>query len=84
LLGKGIPAPKLTAVSEATVAAIYFNILAMVEIEIDERRASVRRQIREACREAGKRDLPAVGWRDMDRWLDCIQGLLDRVIWDAV
>ena len=83
VLGKGIPAPKLTAVSEATVAAIYYNIVEMVEIEIDERRASVRKRIRDACREAGEKSVPAAGSRDMDRWLDCVQALLDRVIWDA-
>jgi len=87
LLRENEPTPKLTAVLEAAVGAIYDAIRIMVEMEIDqppEWRLSPtwRELVLAACRKRGIDDLPDPQFEDLDEWEVLIGSLADGVLWD--
>jgi hypothetical protein len=85
LLGAHVPRPKLTAVAEATAAAVYYSILNEIEFEITERLGhQLRGLVRLACRQMESHDdLPAQRSTDFERWEDAVQSLMDCVLWDT-
>ena len=80
LLREDQPMPKLTAVLEAAVGAVYESIRVMVEIEIDEpaedrESPSWRELVLAAGRERGIEDLLDPESEDLDGWeviVDCL------------
>jgi hypothetical protein len=85
LLGAHVPCPKLTAVAEATVGAVYHNILNDIELEISERLGChFRALVRVACRQTDSHDdLPARRSTDFERWEEAVQSLMDCILWDT-
>lgn len=84
LLKDDYPTPKMTAVREATVAAIYDTLYTLIEIEIDGERMGMdagplRKSILEIVRSMVDDDyleyypLPDASCQDMERW----DGLID-------
>jgi hypothetical protein len=87
LLREDQPMPRLTAVLEATVGAVYESIRVMVEIEIDqpaqERQSPTWRElVLAACRERGIEELLDPESNDLDEWEVLIDCLADAVFWD--
>jgi hypothetical protein len=79
--------PKLTAVLEAAVGAVYESIRVMVEIEIDEpaedrESPSWRELVLAAGRERGIEDLLDPESEDLDNWEILVECLADAVLWD--
>jgi hypothetical protein len=79
--------PKLTAVLEAAVGAVYESIRVMVEIEIDEpveerEWSSWRELVLAACRERGIEDLLDPESEDLDNWEVLVECQADTVLWD--
>jgi len=86
LLKLEVPSPRLTAVSEGGVAAVFRHLRLSVEIEIDEPplyHPTWCQLIAGACRECGVPDVPKVSSADVTAWNDCILALEDRILWDA-
>ena len=92
LLSEATPMPKLSAVIEAAVAAVYRFLEEMICQECDElaaapldsERPSWRQRALAACRETGLDDeLPEAESTDVDEWSLVIAGLADRVLWDT-
>jgi len=82
--------PRLTAVSEGTVAALFANVEQSIEMEIDmseegEVGFTTWRRLTLAVFEAGgdTDDLPDVYCEDMSEWSVLVECLADRVLWDA-
>jgi hypothetical protein len=87
LLREDQPMPRLTAVLEAAVGAVYESIRVMVEIEIDEpaedqEPPSWRELVLAACREHGIEDLLDPESEDLDEWAILVECLADTVLWD--
>jgi hypothetical protein len=87
LLRADQPMPKLTAVLEAAVGAVYESIRVMVEIEIDEpaedrESPSWRELVLAAGRERGIEDLLDPESEDLDEWEVLVSRLADAVLWD--
>jgi hypothetical protein len=88
LLREEGPAPTLTAVREATVAAVYELAGDMVQLEIDDPQAAGgrptwRELVLDACRERRVDDkLPSRDCADLEEWDLLIQCLADNVLWD--
>ena len=87
LLQANQPMPRLTAVREAAVGAVYEASMLMVEMEIDqpaEGRESPtwREMVLAACRELGIEDLLDPQSNDLDEWEVLICCLTDGVLWD--
>jgi hypothetical protein len=84
------PSPKLTAVNEATVAAIYRYVRISIEIEIDGDRRAWRRNVLAAIREVDVAprssdpddDLPAENHDEMDEWHPLMDALESFVLHD--
>lgn len=81
------PMPRLTAVLEATVGAIYESIRIMVEIEIDQpaeelQSPSWRELVLAACQERGMEELLDPESNDLDEWEVLVDCLADAVLWD--
>ena len=81
------PMPKLTAVLEAAVEAVYETIRVMVEMEIDEpvenrESPSWRELVLAACRERGIEELLDAQSEDLDEWDVLVGCLADGVLWD--
>ncbi len=79
--------PKLTAVLEAAVEAVYETIRVMVAIEIDEpvenrESPSWRELVLAACRERGIEELLDAQSEDLDEWDVFVSCLADGVLWD--
>ncbi len=87
LLRKDQPVPRLTAVSEAAVGAVYEAARLLVEMEIDQtpewrESPSWRELVLAACRERGIEDLLDVQSEDLDEWDVLIGCLADGILWD--
>ena len=87
LLREDQPMPRLTAVLEAAVGAVYESIRVMVEIEIDEpaedrESPSWRELVLAAGRERGIEDLLDPESEDLDEWDVLVSCLADGVLWD--
>jgi hypothetical protein len=87
LLCEDEPMPRLTAVLEAAVGAVYESIRVMVEIEIDEpaedqELSSWRELVLAACRERGIEELLDPDSEDLDEWELLVVCLADAVLWD--
>lgn len=87
LLQEDRPALRLTAILEATVAAVYETVRVMVELEIDqppEWRVSPlwRELVLTACREQGIEELLDPNSSDLDGWEVLVDSLSDGVLWD--
>ncbi len=87
LLREDQPMPRLTAVLEAAVGAVYESIRVMVEIEIDEpaedrEPPSWRELVLAACQERGIDDLLVPESEDLDEWAILVECLSDTVLWD--
>lgn len=83
LLDADVPCPQLSAVSEGALGAVYYHIMAQVELEIDENRRAFRPLIREACEAMGiTEDLPKPNSKRVDAWLDCVEMLMDLIFFD--
>ena len=83
LLDENVPMPNLTAVNEATVAAVFAHLAINVEIEFDTPDTAWRLSIGEACNEARQEELPDVQCDQLDEWELWIDSLRDRILWDA-
>ncbi len=87
LLQENQPMPRLTAVREAAVGALYEAIMVIVEMEIDqsaEERTSPtwRELVLTACQEQGIDELLDPASEDIDEWGMLISCLTDAVLWD--
>src|SRR5262249_38219503 len=93
LCDEKVPTPELTALSEATLAAVYQHVLHAVECEIESQidletvEPSVfwRQALLAACREAQEEweePLPEVTCDDLGEWQILLGCLQDRVFWD--
>jgi len=87
-----ISAPELSAVNEATVAAVFAELLHALTLELDAPRGPedadaywVRQLIRTACRErADEFDaLPQRQARDREAWQVLLDELASRILWDC-
>lgn len=79
--------PKLTAVLEAGVGAIYQAIRVMVEMEIDQlaeghESPTWRELVVAACREQGIEELSDPESEDLDEWEVLVDSLTASVLWD--
>jgi hypothetical protein len=79
--------PRLNAVLEAAVGAVYETVRVMVEIEIDEpvenrESPSWRELVLAACRERGIEELLDAKSEDLDEWDVLVSCLADGVLWD--
>jgi len=79
--------PRLTAVLEAAVGAVYESIRIMVEIEIDEpaedqEQSSWRELVLATCQEHGIEDLLDAESEDIAEWVILVECLSDTVLWD--
>ena len=79
--------PRLTAVREAAVGAVYEAIMMIVEMEIDqpaEERTSPtwRELVLTACQEQGIDELLDPASEEIDEWGMLISCLTDAVLWD--
>jgi len=86
LLRSELPCPRLTAVLEGGVAAVFQHLRISVEIETDEPppyRPTWRQRIARTCRECRVPDVPKVSSTDREAWNSCISSLEDRILWDA-
>jgi hypothetical protein len=87
LLQENQPMPRLTAVLEAAVGAVYETIMLMVEMEIDqpaeERESPTWRElVLAACAERGVEELLDPASEEIDEWDLLICCLTDAVLWD--
>jgi len=87
LLQANQPVPRLTAVREAAVGAVYEAIMLLVEMEVDqpaEERASPtwRELVLAACQEQGVDELLDPASEEIDEWDMLISCLTDAVLWD--
>jgi hypothetical protein len=81
------PMPRLTAVCEATVGAVYEVIMLMVEMEIDQpaegcESQAWREMVLAACWEQGIEELPDADCEDIGEWEVLVDSLADAVLWD--
>jgi hypothetical protein len=81
------PAPKLCAVLEGAVGAVYENVRVMVELEIDQssdgdESLTWREMVLAASQERGAEELLDVDADDLDGWNVLIDSLADGVLWD--
>jgi hypothetical protein len=87
LLHEDQPMPKLAAVLEAAMGAVYETVRVMVDIEIDEpvenrESPSWRERVLAACRERGIEELLDAESEDLDEWDVLVSCLADGVLWD--
>jgi hypothetical protein len=87
LLCKDQPMPRLTAVLEAAVGAVYEAVRLSVEMEIDQtpegrESPSWRDLVLAACEERGIEDLLDAQSGDLDEWDVLISCLADGILWD--
>ncbi len=85
LLRRDIPMPELTAVSEATVAAVFAYLRGDVGFELDEPDFGQywRAKIVRACEECGAEEFPPPDCEDPEEWDLWIGFLEDQIFWDA-
>ena len=83
LLDENVPMPELTAVNEATVAAVFAHLVINVELEFDTPDTTWRLSIRETCNEVRQEELPDVQCDQLEEWELWIDSLRDRILWDA-
>ena len=80
------PIPQLTAVLEATVAAVYRQVRELVELEIhdpEDETTYWRQQVLDAFRESvDDDDVPDAECDDLGEWVLLIDCLADRILWD--
>jgi hypothetical protein len=87
LLQEDRPMPRLTAVREAAVAAVYEAIMIWVEMEIDQAAEGLesptwRELILAACRERGIEELLDAESEKIGEWELLVCCLTDAVLWD--
>jgi hypothetical protein len=87
LLREDEPMPKLTAILEATVAAVYEAIRILVEMEINQppkwrHSPSWRELVLAACMERGVVEPLDIESEDLDEWEGLVDSLADGVLWD--
>lgn len=87
LLVKSVPCPELTAVAEATIAAVYHQLFGEIDLEIDDARTDLRALLLAAAGECdydeeGGDPLPALNSDDPEPWRDLIEYLMFRILWD--
>jgi hypothetical protein len=87
LLRENQPMPRLTAVLEAAVGAVYEAIRLLVEMEIEQpaewrESPSWRELVLAACRERGIKGLLDAQSDDLDEWEVLVSCLADNVLWD--
>jgi hypothetical protein len=80
--------PRLTALSEATVAAVYGELLGEIEAEIEfQNGTELRQAVIDVLDWANRTDnedfrLPDAGCEDMETWEDMVDFCMDRIHWD--
>lgn len=87
LLHEDRPMPRLTAVREAAVGAVYEAIVIWVEMEIDQAGEGLasptwRELILAACRERGIEELLDPASEEIGKWELLVSCLSDAVLWD--
>ncbi len=87
LLRANQPMPRLTAVREAAVGAVYEAIMLMVEMEIDQPEEELasptwRELVLAACQEQGIDEVLDPASEEIDEWGMLISCLTDAVLWD--
>jgi hypothetical protein len=87
VLKKKVLAPKLTAVNEAAIAAVYGHIQMMVECEVEMERGKpfVRNLMRNCLREEFAQeglDLPHPRCENIGEWHSLVDACADRILWD--
>jgi len=86
LLDEAVPMPQLTAVNEATVAAVFAQIKINLEVELDAMEGGWRQMIVDALRELPMDEQPESDDEDLDEWDKWelrILSLSDRILWDT-
>lgn len=87
LLQQKVPAPKLTAVNEAAVAAVYGHIQTLIDEEIDARpkEPDVRDLVLDCLRQEFEQEglkLPLRRSTDQEEWSFLVDTCADRILWD--
>lgn len=97
LLRPRIPCPVHTAISEATIAAVFANLVTGIEIELDHERPdpsgngdgqdepihfSWRELVVAALGENGDEEIPDPTSNDMDEWREAVGRVEEWVLWD--
>jgi hypothetical protein len=90
LLSENAPIPKLTAIREVTIGAIYEYLVDLVEMEIDNLEMELRPLILAAAIERTaeetdevKSDLPDAASTAVDDWSEVIEFLSMQILWDT-
>ena len=85
LLDAAVAVPELTAVNEATVAAVFAQLAINIELELDDPAMDRdwRRLVVDACSNLEIDDLPDSDCEDLDEWQLWIDCLADQILWDA-
>ena len=85
LFKKDVPPVELTAVVEGAIAAVFQSLKDSIIFEIDEPDFGTywRELVIAARKEAGVEDIPAPTCADVDEWEFQVDGLSDRILWDA-
>jgi hypothetical protein len=85
LLSDSKPSPKSTAVVDGAVAAAYHQMISDVEVELDHSGDRTNRDlIANACRCDGEiaEEVPPRNSRNLQAWIDCVEAMMDRLLWD--
>ena len=88
LLIENVPAPKLTAINESAVAAVYEHLLEemrIIELENDDGGVEIRQRMLNALEEEFKEEgleLPDVACKDEEEWRWVTDTCMDRILWD--
>jgi hypothetical protein len=79
-----VPMPKLTAVVESAIAAVFdfLKMVVMLEIDEPEIKSNWRKMILAVRREVGAEDLPDKDCEDEQEWLIEIEELSYLILWD--
>ena len=85
LFREDIPPVELTAVVEGAIAAVFQHLMGSITFEIDEPEFGTywRELVIAARKEAGVEDIPAPTCTDVEEWEFQVDGLSDRILWDA-
>lgn len=82
-----VPAPALTAVREAALAAVYAHIRTEICVEIDHGRSEFRKLVAACVEQEGPLEpddpLSDPACDDQAEWDAAVDALIDEVLWDA-
>lgn len=74
---------KLTAVNEGAIAAVFENMKALVQMELDDNLKPLwRKLIWDCLAQIGKKKFIGLRSKDYEKWEDVIEILTNRILWD--